>query len=299
MQRALSKKIASLVTTTVLAIASQSAAALVAEVDEFAIWKNQALLFQDTFSDNVAPPSAPGEFATYLFPVGRITESAGKAYLDAAHGELRANAEGDLSNVTRITFSTNIVPSESTGLKSDQTFQVKARFGLLDNTVAGDTYGIRLTDRDALGQLGADSNSGNDVIELRVNHSATGGRRLQFRTQDFILREIDVLSNSTIPTSYFNTYDSVELILTKDNPGSKTISASAAFLSSGGTPAQFVTFSTTVDAFQGENWTRAELFASQAPIPEPETYAMLLTGVALIGWRLRRQARHRIAANAS
>jgi len=52
-----------------------------------------------------------------------------------------------------------------------------------------------------------------------------------------------------------------------------------------------------IKAFDGEDWTRGEFFALQAaPIPEPETYAMLFAGLGLVGWQLRRKSRKAGAA---
>jgi hypothetical protein len=285
----LAKRIAGLTATGVFALASQSALALVAEVDTFTIVKNGSVLFQDTFEDNVAPPTAPGEFATYLFTMSGISEAGGKALLNAAQGEIRPNAVGALSNVTRTTFSTNIVPTETTGLKSNQAFSVSAVFSLLDDTVAADVYGLRLTDRDALGQLGVGT-SGDDVVELRISHRASGARQLQFQRQNFLAAggAIDLISSFTIPGNYFSTYDRVELQLVKSDPGSNEIEANAFFSSSNGLVTQPIAFVNTTAVFNGENWTRAELYAAQAPIPEPQTYAMLIAGLGLIGWKLRR-----------
>ena len=44
----------------------------------------------------------------------------------------------------------------------------------------------------------------------------------------------------------------------------------------------------SVDIYTGELWTRPEFLSAQ-PIPEPETYAMMLVGIGLIGWQLRRK----------
>lgn len=293
MPRALIQRITKLAAAGIFAFASHSALALVAEIDSFTIVKNGSILFQDDFSDGIAPPAAPGiygEFATYLFPVGVITESNGKAYLNASLGELRPNAEGAPSSVTRTTFSTNIVASESTGLKSNQTFSVSATYTFLDVMSARDTYGIRLTDRDALGNVGIGS-SGNDVIELRISRSDTNATRLQFRRQNFIDQQIDDIAAFNA-TSLLTNFETVELKLSKTDVGSNAITATATFIDLDGVlENQVVTFGSTTPAFHGENWTRAELYASQAPIPEPQTYAMLLAGLALVGWQLQRKSR--------
>jgi len=299
MKPRLSHRLAGFAATGILAFASHAAHALIAEVDTFKIVKNGAELFVDTFSDGVAPPSAPGEFATYLFPRGDFLEANGKLILNPATGPITANAAGTLSSTTRITFSTNIVPDDQvTGLKSNHVFSVSATFALLDNTVAQDSYGIRLTDRDALGQLGLGT-SGDDVIELRVNHGANS-RNLQFRRQNFLPGGgITVLGSSPIGQTLFNQYEQIELILEKTDANSNAISARARLIDADDPNASLTInwpTGTTTSAFNGENWTRAELYAAQAPIPEPETYAMLLAGLGLVGWQLRRRAKRDAAS---
>lgn len=299
MKTRLSNCLAGVAATGILALASHSAHALIAEVDTFKIVRSGVTLFEDTFSDGVAPPAAPGEFATYLFPRGDFLESNGKLILSPATGPIATNAAGALSSTTRITFSTNIVPDDQlTGLKSNHVFSVSATFALLDNTVAQDSYGIRLTDRDALGLLGLGT-SGDDVIELRVNHGANG-RTLQFRRQNFLPGGgITVLGSPAMSPDWFDRFEQVELTLEKTNSNSKEISARARLIDADDPNASLTInwpTGTTATAFNGEDWTRAEIYASQAPIPEPETYAMLLAGLGLVGWQLRRQARRNAAA---
>ena len=299
MKTRLSHRLAGAAATGILAIASHSAHALIAEVDTFKIVKNGTELFVDTFSDGVAPPAAPGEFATYLYPRGDFLEANGKLILNPASGPIAANAAGALSSTTRITFSTNIVPEDQvTGLKSNHVFSVSATFALLDNTVPQDSYGLRLTDRDALGQLGVGTN-GDDVIELRVNHGANG-RNLQFRRQNFLPGGgITVLGSPAISQAWFDRYEQVELTLEKTNANSNEISARARLIDADDPNASLTInwpTGTTTSAFNGENWTRAEIYAAQAPIPEPETYAMLLAGLGLVGWQLRRRAKRDAAS---
>ncbi|MCE3604462.1 PEP-CTERM sorting domain-containing protein [Massilia sp. P8910] len=55
------------------------------------------------------------------------------------------------------------------------------------------------------------------------------------------------------------------------------------------------TFTTTIQTKNGEYWVNSELWVRAhasvdgvSPVPEPQTYAMLLAGLGLIGWRLVR-----------
>jgi len=297
MKTRLVKYLSGVAATGIIAVASASAQALIAEVDTFKIVRGGETLFEDTFSDGVAPPVAPGEFATYLFPRGVFLEANGKLILNPATGPITTNAAGALSSTTRITFSTNIVPGdEDTGLKSNHVFSVSATFTLLDNTVAQDSYGIRLTDRDALGQFGGGT-SGNDVIELRVSHGTTGSRNLQFRRQNFLDGSIAVLGSISLETR-FDRYEQIQLILEKAEANSNAISAKAHLIDAEDPDNPYILkwSDLTTSAFNGENWTRAELYAAQAPIPEPETYAMLLAGLGLVGWQLRRRAKRDAAS---
>ena len=283
----------------VLAAFAVPAAAVVTQLDVLTISKNGTVLFSDTFSDGVPPPVAPGEFSTYLFPTGTFVESGGKLTIDSATGPITTNAAGGLARTTRATFSTNIVDSDlSTGLKSNHTFSVTAVFSLVPSTIGGDNYGIRLGDRDAFGNVNGGPTFGNDFVELRVSHSAaTGERSVTFRRQDFQADTIGTLASFPIAPATFGANDQIALVLSKDDAASDLITASFAFLS-GGVAGSFTTFGVKSPIFHGENWTRAEFVASQAisaPIPEPQTYALMLAGMGLIGWQLRRKLQHAAA----
>jgi len=284
---------ANAVVAATLAAAALPVGAVVVELDTFTIMKNGLVLFQDTFDDAVAPPVAPGEFASYLYPRGIFVESGGKVTLDSATAPRSVNAAGIPALTTRATFSTNIVDSDTTtGLKSTHTFSVTGVFGLTGNTVASDTYGIRLVDRDAFGNFGpTGSQSGNDMLELRVSHLANGDRVVRFRHQDFTVGggagAITDLGTSQIDDNLFASNNQIVLTLAKDSTASNQITASFAFIVNG-VRGPTMSFAEKPGIFNGENWTRGEIMAAQAvPIPEPETYAMLLAGLALIGWRMR------------
>ena len=58
-----------------------------------------------------------------------------------------------------------------------------------------------------------------------------------------------------------------------------------------GTVGAWTTFSDTFNIFNGETFTRPLFIANFAlPVPEPESYTLMLVGAGLIGWQLRRKS---------
>ena len=53
---------------------------------------------------------------------------------------------------------------------------------------------------------------------------------------------------------------------------------------SGGVFGGITSFGATAPMFAGTTWVRAGFEAFSAPVPEPETYSMLLAGLGLLGW---------------
>lgn len=288
-----SRSLLCLAATGALALGSQLAYALEAKLDTFQILKNGAGLVLDTFADGAPPPSADTELATYLYSHGGLSETSGLLTLNASTGPVIRDAVGDLTKSAGATFSTNIGTNSALGLRSSNTLRVSAVFDLLPVSTVGDGYGIRLTDRNQDGLLDVGT-SGNDVLELGVFRQDDGGTRVVFRRQDFLTNAITEYS---LQTALFSNAQ-IELNLTKSSSDTNAgIEASYRYYKNGG-PLGLIEMAKTdingnvIQAFHGEDWTRGEFFAVQAaPIPEPETYAMLLTGLALVGWQLSRKSR--------
>jgi hypothetical protein len=57
----------------------------------------------------------------------------------------------------------------------------------------------------------------------------------------------------------------------------------------GGTFDPFTTFATPGALFTNTNFVRAEFQAFTAVVPEPESYAMMLSGLGLLGFMVRRR----------
>lgn len=269
-----------------------AASAFEAKLNSFAIQKNGATLLLDTFSDGAPPPSADTELATYLYPRGGLSESSVFLTMTPALDALAQTATGESVRFAGATFSTNIGSNGALGLRSNNTLLVRGLFGLAPLPAIGDGYGIRLTDRNQQGLLDVGT-SGDDVIELGVFRQTDGIARVVFRRQDFLGNAITQYS---FQTALLN-HSQIELSLTKSNSATNAgIEASYRYIRQDGTPTNLFEMAKTdsegnaIRIFSGEDWTRGEFFAVQA-IPEPETYAMLLAGVGLIGWRLRRRNR--------
>jgi len=274
-----------------LLLASTAAAhALVAELDTFVVIKNGSALFVDTFSDGIPPPSAPSEFASYLFPRGIGGEVGGILRLTPATAPISTNAAGGLSQTARATLATNVAPVDLVnGLKnSPMVFGAVGVFNLVAPG-AGETYGVRFADRRPDGTFDTITH-GDDVVEVSVVGTASGAV-VRMRSQDFVHGVIGVPQTVALPGAVFSAADQIALALIRANPFSNEVTGAFALLNDGvriGTPYYFAG---TETIFTGENWTRAEFLASQPVIPEPEVYAMMLAGIGLIGWQLRRRAR--------
>lgn len=289
------RKLTACIATTAFAVASQTALSFEPKLDTFSIQKNGTSLVLDTFSDGAPPPSADSELSTYLYPQGGMSEASGSLTLNPSTGPVVANAAGSPTRNAGATFSTNIGLNSTLGLRSSNTIRVSAVFELLPVPSIGDGYGIRLTDRNEQGLLGT-TTYGDDVLELGVFRETGGFTRVVFRRQNF-------LSNTITAYSFQNALLSnakIELILAKSSPDTNAgIEASYRYFRSDGTSPGLTEMGKTdasgnpIRAFSGEDWTRGEFFAVQAaPVPEPEPYAMLLAGLGLVAWRLRRATRN-------
>src|SRR5262249_35759099 len=118
------------------------------KIDEFKIIKNGGTFFDDTFSDNNPPPSAPagfGPISSYTV-TGTISESGGRAILDGSNaGFGTGSPTGDPFFGEYATLNTNIDPANTTlGLKNNSSFTVSGLFDLTLPQEDRNGYGIRL-----------------------------------------------------------------------------------------------------------------------------------------------------------
>lgn len=261
----------------VIAITLASGGAFAAEfyLDEFSVTRNGTQVFQDTFSDGTAPPSAPNFFNGVPGAYGVFgsfapgSESGGKLRLDTQAGAAACNAPCTADLFLNARLLTNADPNNAAvGLKSGFSFSATALYDFSVTPGPLTQYGMRFDDQGA--------GNGNDVVELRVRSSG-GQMEVLFDRQDFVANTFTNLESIVLPGSGFD-----QIGLTLAHVGLGAVRASFELYSNGVSVSGPTQFTTTTDIFHGENWTRAAFFATQ-PIPEPSTYAIMLAGLGLLG----------------
>ena len=238
-------------------------------IDNFRIDKNGGLLFEDTFSDGVPPPSAPNLAngnATSYFVSGTLDEADGKARLDTTGAEIVPGVGGGFFFLERARLNTNIDPTNLTiGLKNDDTFSVTGIFDLTVPTLNREAYGVELTDRTV-------ENPGDDILRLQVRRGVDGVSRISFRQVDLVANIVTPIANTTLDPLH----DQVALRLSRLSATDDAIAASFFYLD-GGVGGPVTTFAATTDIFHDENFTRAT-FQFESPVPEPSDSLLLISG---------------------
>lgn len=285
--RTLSLKVAGLALGAALVAPAQ---AIVVPIDSFTIMRDGIVLFHDGFGDGLPPSSAPDGQPAYLFTRGMGTESGGVLNLTPSLAPIGAGATGSLSQTARATVDTNVDPNNLVdGLKSSpMTFSATAVFGFVAPGT-GESYSLRFIDRNASGGANAGSPFGNDVAQIAVRN-VNGAIRVQMREPNFVDDAIYNGSYITLTPAMLAGVDQIALTLSRADPSSTLITGSFALLS-GGAVSTWLPLAGGINIFGDENSTRAEFLASQAPIPEPASYVLMLGGLALVGFAVGRRKR--------
>ncbi|MCU0841365.1 MAG: PEP-CTERM sorting domain-containing protein [Thiobacillaceae bacterium] len=298
------KRSPSLITALATCLTAGASHAYTFQIDTFAVWKNvdQSAIgnpidllttppvFYDNFADLAAPPSAPnytplggGGAAMYgvFGSVGPETIIGGQGILTLDSSGTTPNDHGVL--VQQATLLTNIDPASPVGLKQVSTnFAVGGVYNLINPGNNPGSYGVRLTDITV--------GTGNDTVSLSVHGTTAGGAVIQFSRFDNNTGMRSILDQQALETGH----DQIGLGLTyadPDGPDPKAVYAGYFYLDNDA-PSGFTGMNGYTQIFNGEVFTRPAFYAAltpPVPIPEPAEYALLLAGLGLIGWRVRRR----------
>jgi hypothetical protein len=261
------------------------------QIDDFTVSKNDSTtsfsgaILHDSFSDGVLPPN-PNFFGLGLPDYSLVgvmgPEAGGKLMLDGSLGAITHDPKGNGFISQIATVLTNTDNTDFTkGLKSDDTFSVNGIFDLVVPMGNGEGYGVRLTDRTSL-------NAGNDQIQLFVIRDFGGQVHITLNEQSFI----DGTSVNLASTFLDSSHDQIALRLSRNSLSSNLVTASFAY-GDAGILGDYNDLGAQATIFDGEAYTRAGFmafgFIPAAPVPEPETYAMLFAGLGLLGFAVRRK----------
>lgn len=262
--------------------------ATVVSIDSFTVTRNGAAFFSDTFSDGVAPPSAPnfvgGAAANYLLlgtiPAG--AESGGLLQLDTANGVQTANSLGQGRQETRVRLATNIDDANLTaGLKVDDTLSLAGIFALsIPTGVFNPQYSVRFTDA-AAGAI-------HQAVQMQVLFDTTAGvARLRYIIQDFDTDTLTVLGSALLVAPVGA--DGILLGIDRVSAAGGDFFGSFAYVT-GGVVGSRTTFNQGAQMFQGENFVRAEFNVSDGFfVPEPSMSALMLCALGVLGFVARRR----------
>lgn len=275
--------LASSLVVSALLMGTSPASAALFTIDNFKITRvNGNLVFQDTFSDGVPPPSAPnftnGNPASYSVTGIAGPESGGKFNLNTALGAPReAVGRPGQNRVIDARLLTNIDPTNMTnGFKVGNDFIVSGLFDLsVLPALTREGFGVRLSD-------GGLTPFSNDILDLMVRQNAAGNLVVDFRRIDITADFVTIIDSAIFELGH----QQILLELSKLNAATKTVTASFAYVDGGIAGSNFV-FANTADIFDGENVTRAS-FRAQTPIPIPPTLYLSLLGLAGMAWVRKR-----------
>jgi hypothetical protein len=264
----LPKLLASACFSACLVILAAPAGAYTFSVDSFRVMRNGALLFEDSFGDGNAPPSAPkfadGTAAAYSVIGSLGPETSGRLGLDIFDA-VPLLVEGPEALVAQgATLLTDADPASAAGLKSNTTFSVRGIFDLVLPPEIGSSYSVVLLDCLSPANL---ATCGDKEITLGLHRKEDGSIAVRFQQIDFATFDGPTADIALSSSDLLHQQIGFDLI--KANSASNLITADYFFVDNGVASAP-ATIPAAYDTFDLRNWTRAGLAAS-ADVPATDT----------------------------
>ena len=237
------------------------------KADSLTVTRNGTTIFQDSFSDGIAPPVGPDGVTESYGGVGsvQLTESGGKLLLDSDGVQSFVGiANSDPQVGVNAIVKTNINPaSTNNGLKSTANFTASAVFDLILPDSPRENYGLRFTDRVVGGNGTPPDQLGDNVVDFRVSMREDGSLVVRLQQRSFVTDSKQLLEAVALTPPAGA--DQIRLNLAHATAHVGQVVASFDYLALGSVVGSY-TFAATGTIFQGENFTRAEIIASAPAI---------------------------------
>jgi VCBS repeat-containing protein len=184
---------------------------------------------------------------------GGFIENSGRAFLTGVNAELTGTVNGETRVGQNATLLTDGTSNTTAGLKSNMSFAVEGRFGLVIPEDLHEGYGIRLTDSTGPG-------TGDSTVSIAVRRDA-GGVFVNLLQINFATGTATVLDSIALSPAGAN-----QIVLRlAHNPSALGVVAGSFDLLTDGALTSSVSFGAAAgQIFEGENWTRAVFFANGA-----------------------------------
>ncbi len=260
---------------------STPSAALVVQMDELSLYKNNTLLFQDNFDNGLTPAQEPGTYVVGgTIPNG--AEAGGKLTLDSAWGSIGPNALGQSRQALGITGRTGTSGADPSSLGRSDLISFSAVFDIVDPVgPLNNGYGLVLRENGPQGVL-------NRSLSLQVQYQNSDGKSaIRLYEQNFITGMVNVLWHVpfVVPTGA----DQIALELSNEDTQSTAFQAFYAF-GAGGVFGPGAGAGQAGEMFVTTDYLRPQIqvySAVPASVPEPSTWALGV--IALLGLgRVRR-----------
>jgi hypothetical protein len=256
-------------------------------------YEGAGIFYADFFGDGLEPPSgglffgpSPGTYFLQFGAYGSSDESGGKLRLDSALGSPATNAagQGRLAQQVTLTSSTNTGQSVQGLIQEFHTFSVYGLFDLTALTLPpnpGDVYGIQIQDN-ALGLASTEE------LAIQLRRNADNSLSIRSFQQNFAGGVLTVLDDDllVVPAGA----DQIEFRLQRATLGSDLVTAAYRFWDNGSPLTAFTVMDNPTDFFNNRGWARAGFRASEALVPEPDTFALLFGALGVLILAVRRRS---------